>query len=151
MHEGASMAERTPQQTAEFVRDGMWRDDRASKLLGLRVDAIGPGTSTVTMTVRDELLNGHDVCHGGFICTLADSAFAYACNAYNELTLASGFTMDLLLPGRVGDVLTAHCVERSKAGRTGVYDCEVTNQRGERVAIFRGRSYTLKGKAAVTE
>jgi len=145
------MAERTPQQTAEFVRDGMWRDDRASKLLGLRVDAIGPGTSTVTMTVRDELLNGHDVCHGGFICTLADSAFAYACNAYNELTLASGFTMDLLLPGRVGDVLTAHCVERSKAGRTGVYACEVTNQRGERVAIFRGRSYTLKGKAAVTE
>lgn len=143
------MPERTPQQTAEHVRDGMWRNDRASKLLGLRVEAIGPGSCTVSMTVRDELLNGHDVCHGGFITTLADSAFAYACNAYNELTLASGFTVDLLQPGRAGDVLTARCEERSKAGRTGVYDCEVSNQRGERVAIFRGRSYTLKGKVAV--
>jgi acyl-CoA thioesterase len=101
------------------------------------------------MTVRDEMLNGHDICHGGLISTLADSAFAFACNSYNELTVASGFAVDLLAPGRLGDVLTATCHEVSKAGRTGVYDCEVLNQRGQRIAVFRGRSYTVKGKPVV--
>ena len=101
------------------------------------------------MPVRDCMVNGHDLCHGGLIATLADSAFAFACNSYNELTVASGFAIDILAPGRLGDVLTAHCHEVSKAGRTGVYDCEVTNQRGEKVAVFRGRSYTMKGKPAV--
>ena len=110
---------------------------------------IAPGAATVTMTVRSEMLNGHDICHGGLIATLADSAFAYGCNAYNELTVASGFSVDLVAPGRLGDLLTARCAEVSKAGRTGVYDVEVSNQRGERVAVFRGRSYTLKGKPAV--
>ena len=92
------------------------------------------------------MVNGHDLCHGGLIATLADSAFAFACNSYNELTVASGFAIDLLAPGKLGDLLTARCHEVSKAGRTGVYDCEVTNQRGERVAVFRGRSHTMKGK-----
>ena len=101
------------------------------------------------MTVRDDMLNGHDICHGGLITTLADSAFAFACNSYNELTVASGFAVDLLAPGRLGDVLTATCHEVSKAGRTGVYDCEVSNQHGVRIAVFRGRSYTVKGKPAV--
>ena len=137
------------QQTAERVRDGMFRNDRASKLLGMRIDAVGPGRATLTMTVRDDMLNGHDVCHGGLIATLADSAFAFACNSYDELTLASGFAIDLLAPGRLGDVLTARCTEVSKAGRTGVYDCEITNQRDALIAVFRGRSYTLKGKPAV--
>ena len=95
------------------------------------------------------MLNGHDICHGGLITTLADSAFAFACNSYNELTVASGFAVDLLAPGRLGDVLTATCHEVSKAGRTGVYDCEVSNQHGQRIAVFRGRSYTVKGKPAV--
>jgi acyl-CoA thioesterase len=95
------------------------------------------------------LLNGHDICHGGLIATLADSTFAFACNSYNELTVASGFAIDLLAPGRLDDVLTATCTEVSKAGRTGVYDTEVLNQRGERIAVFRGRSYTIKGKPAV--
>jgi len=99
--------------------------------------------------VRADMLNGHDICHGGLIATLADSAFAYACNSYNELTVASGFSIDIVAPARLGDVLTAHCVEMSKAGRMGVYDTNVTNQRGERVAVFRGRSYTLKGKPAI--
>ena len=137
------------QQTAERVRDGMFRNDRASKLLGMRIDAVGPGRATLTMTVRDDMLNGHDVCHGGLIATLADSAFAFACNSYDELTLASGFAIDLLAPGRLNDVLTARCTEVSKAGRTGVYDCEITNQRDALIAVFRGRSYTLKGKPAV--
>jgi len=137
------------QQTAERVRDGMFRNDRASKLLGMRIDAVGPGRATLTMTVRDDMLNGHDVCHGGLIATLADSAFAFACNSYDELTLASGFAIDLLAPGRRDDVLTARCAEVSKAGRTGVYDCEITNQHDTLIAVFRGRSYTLKGKPAV--
>ena len=137
------------QQTADLVREGMFRNDRASKMLGMRIIEVTPGSATLSMTIRDDMLNGHDICHGGLITTLADSAFAFACNSYNELTVASGFSVDLLAPGRLNDMLTARCTEVSKAGRTGVYDTEVTNQRGERVAVFRGRSYTMKGKPAV--
>ena len=137
------------QRLAEAVRDGMWANDRASRGLGMEVLAVAPGSATLAMRVREDMLNGHDVCHGGLIATLADSAFAFACNSYNELSLASGFTADFVAPGRLGDVLTARCHEVSKAGRTGVYDAEVRNQRGERVAVFRGRSYTMKGKPAV--
>ncbi|OYU74520.1 MAG: phenylacetic acid degradation protein PaaD [Burkholderiales bacterium PBB5] len=139
----------TPQQTAEAVRDAMWVGDHATKMLGLRITAIAPGSATIEMTVRQDMLNGHAICHGGLITTLADSAFAFACNAYNELTVASGFTVDLVAPGRLDDVLTARCTEVSKAGRTGVYDVEVSNQRGERNAIFRGRSYTMRGKPVI--
>ena len=145
------MGDRTPQQTADAVREGMFRNDRASKALGMRVVEVIPGCATLTMTVRDDMLNGHDLCHGGLIATLADSAFAFACNSHNELTVASGFGIDFIAPGRLDDVLTARCREVSKAGRTGVYDTEVTNQRGERIAVFRGRSYTMKGKPAVPE
>ena len=137
------------QQIAEAVRDAMWRDDRASKALGMQVLAIGPGTARMSMTVREDMLNGHDICHGGLIATLADSTFAFACNAYNEVTVASGFDVNLVAAARLGDVLTADASEVNKAGRTGVYDIEVRNQRGERVAVFRGRSYTLKGKPVV--
>jgi len=149
MDQKASQPQRTPQQLAEQVRDGMFANDRASKWLGMTIVEVGPGRSVLSMPVRDCMVNGHDLCHGGLIATLADSAFAFACNSYNELTVASGFAIDILAPGRLGDVLTAHCHEVSKAGRTGVYDCEVTNQRGEKVAVFRGRSYTMKGKPAV--
>jgi acyl-CoA thioesterase len=138
-----------PQAIAEASRDAMWRNDRASKALGIEVLAVGPGSATLTMTVRDSMLNGHDLCHGGLITTLADSAFAFACNAYNEVTVASGFDVNLLAAARLGDVLTATAHEVSKAGRTGVYDIAVSNQRGEVVAAFRGRSYTMKGKAVV--
>ena len=128
---------------------GMFANDRASKWLGMTIVEVGPGRAVLSMPVRDCMVNGHDLCHGGLIATLADSAFAFACNSHNELTVASGFAIDILAPGKLGDVLTARCHEVSKAGRTGVYDCEVTNQRGERVAVFRGRSYTMKGKPAV--
>ena len=144
------MIEKTPQQVAEYVCDGMLKNDAATKSLGMNVLVIGPGHATVTMKVRADMLNGHAICHGGFISTLADSAFAFACNSYDELTVASGFAIDFLAPARLGDLLTARCVEVSKAGRTGVYDTDVLNQREERIAIFRGRSYTLKGKPAVT-
>jgi acyl-CoA thioesterase len=143
------MPERSPQLLAEHVRDGMFANDRASKWLGMRIVEVSPGRATLEMPVRDCMVNGHDLCHGGLIATLADSAFAFACNSYNELTVASGFAIDILAPAKLADVLTARCHEVSKAGRTGVYDCEVTNQRGDKIAVFRGRSYTLKGKPAV--
>jgi acyl-CoA thioesterase len=145
----ASQSERTPQQTAELVRERMFANDRAAKNLGMEIGEVSPGNASVAMTVREHMLNGHDICHGGLIATLADTAFAYACNSYNELTVASGFSIDLMAPGREGDVLTARSFEVSKAGRTGVYDCEITNQRNERIGVFRGRSYTIKGKPAV--
>ncbi len=139
----------TPQQTADKVREAMFVNDRASKWLGIQVVEVTPGRAVLTMTVREPMLNGHDICHGGLIATLADSAFAYACNSYDEFTVASGFTIELLAPSRLGDVLTATCHEVSKAGRTGVYDTEVSNQQGQRIAVFRGRSHTVKGKPAV--
>ncbi len=137
------------QQLAERVRDAMWAGDRASRGLGMQVLEVGPGRAELSMTVREDMLNGHDICHGGLITTLADSAFAFACNSYNEVSVAAGFSCDLLAPGRLGDVLTATCTELSKGGRTGLYDALVTNQRGERIAVFRGRSYTFKGKPLV--
>ena len=142
---------RSAQDLAEHVRDGMLRNDRASKMLGMQIVDVTPGRATLTMTIRDEMLNGHDICHGGLITTLADSAFAFACNSYNELTVASGFSIDLIAPGALGDVLTAECSEVAKAGRAGVYDTLVTNQHGQRIAAFRGRSHTIKGKPAVKE
>ncbi len=139
----------TPQSVAEATRDAMWADDRASRMLGIAVLAIGPGSATLTMTVREDMLNGHDICHGGLITTLADSAFAFACNAYNEITVASGFDVNLIASARRGDVLTATAREISKAGRTGVYDIDVRNQHCKPVAAFRGRSYTMKGKPLI--
>jgi len=139
----------TPQQLAEAVRDGMFAGDRASKALGMTVEAIAPGSATLSMTVREDMLNGHRICHGGLITTLADSAFAFACNSYNELTVAASLSVDLVAPAREGDVLTAQASAVNRAGRTGVYDMVVTNQHGERIALVRGRSYTVKGKPVV--
>lgn len=142
-------ADPSPQAVAEATREAMYRNDRASRMMGITITAVGPGTSTASMTVREDMLNGHDICHGGFITTLADTAFAFACNAYNEVTVASGFDVNLIAAARLGDVLTATTREVSKAGRTGVYDINVHNQRGEAVAAFRGRSYSMKGKPLV--
>ena len=139
------------QAIAERVRDHMWSTDRASQGMGMRVAAIGPGSCTMTMIVREDMLNGYGTCQGGLLAALADSCFAFACNAYNEITVASGFNVEIVAPGRSGDVLTATAVEISKAGRMGVYDVDVRNQRDERVAAFRGRSYTLKGKPVLAE
>lgn len=137
------------QTLAERVRDAMWARDRASKALGMAIVDVGPGSAVLTMTVREDMLNGLDVCHGGLIATLADSAFAYACNACNVATVASGFDVNLLAPARLGDVLSARASEVSRSGRTGVYDIEVHNQQGQRIAVFRGRSYAMKGQAVL--
>jgi acyl-CoA thioesterase len=134
-----------PQALAQRVADGMFARDRASQAMGMRIVDVAPGRATLAMTVRADMLNGHAICHGGFIFTLADSTFAFACNSYNLATVASGCAIDFVAPAREGDELTAAAVERSATGRTGVYDIEVTNQRGETVALFRGKSYRIKG------
>lgn len=138
-----------PQAIAEHVRTGMLANDRATQGLGIAITAIAPGRATLEMTVRADMLNGFDICHGGFITTLADSAFAFSCNARNDMTVASGLSIDFLAPAREGDRLTAVATEVSLAGRTGVYDVNVHNQRGEAIAVFRGRSYCMKGKQTV--
>ena len=139
----------SPQQIADKVRTGMLANDNVTLGFGMQIHEVTPGGAVLSMTVQESMLNGHKTCHGGLISTLADSTFAFACNSYNELTVASGFSVDFMAPARAGDVLTARATEVSKAGRTGVYDVEVRNQNGERIAVFRGRSYTLKGKPAV--
>ena len=138
-----------PQQTADHVGRGMLAEDEASRGLGMRVERMGPGTATLSMVVRPEMLNGFKICHGGFISTLADSAFAFACNSYNELTVAAGFTVDFIAPAKEGDVLMAEAKEVGVTGRTGIYDATVRNQRGELIATFRGRSHRLKDRKTV--
>ncbi len=138
------------QHLAERVRDTMYATDKAAHALGMEVAAVSPGHASVTMTVREDMLNGFGICQGGLIATLADMAFAYACNSYNELTVASGFDVDLLGPGKLGERLTASARVVSQGSRMGVYDIDVTNPSGERIAVFRGRSYRMKGKQVVT-
>jgi len=142
-HPALSAAE--AQALAERVAAGMYARDTASQAMGMRIVRVAPGHAEMAMTVRADMLNGHAICHGGFIFTLADSAFAFACNSYNLTTVASGCAIDFLAPAREGDVLTAIAQERSASGRTGVYDIDVVNQRGEKIALFRGKSYRIKG------
>jgi acyl-CoA thioesterase len=115
----------------------------------MQIEAVGPGYARLTMTVRRDMLNGFAICHGGFITTLADSAFAYACNSYNALTVASGIVVDFVTSAHEGDRLVAEAREVSRSGATGVYDVAVTNQHGKTVALLRGRSHTLKGRHVV--
>jgi acyl-CoA thioesterase len=138
-----------PHAIAEAVRQGMFENDAASKAMGMQVEAVGPGFARVSMIVRPEMLNGFRICHGGLITTLADSAFAFGCNSYNEMTVASGIVVDFLAPAHEGDRLVAECHEVSRTGRTGVYDIKVTNQHGKTVVVMRGRSHTIKGKPVV--
>jgi acyl-CoA thioesterase len=133
------------QALAERVAQRMFSRDTAAHTLGVHLVRVAPGHAEVAMTVRADMLNGHAICHGGFIFTLADTAFAYACNSYNLNTVASGCAIDFLAPAREGDVLTAVGYERSASGRTGVYDIDVTNERGDKIALFRGKSYRIKG------
>jgi acyl-CoA thioesterase len=138
-------AEATAQQVAERVAAAMFGSDRASQRLGMRIESVAPGRAELTMTVRDDMLNGHSICHGGFIFLLADSTFAFACNSYNRNTVAQGCSIEYLAPAHGGDVLRATGVERSRSGRTGVYDIDVRNQDGRTVALFRGKSYRIDG------
>ena len=142
-HPAASPAE--AQALAERVASSMYARDAASQALGMRVVRVGAGHAELSMRVRADMLNGHLICHGGFIFLLADSAFAYACNSYNLMTVASGCSIEFVAPAREDEVLIAVAQERSVSGRTGVYDIEVTNQDGAAIAFFRGKSYRIKG------
>ena len=134
----------TPEQTAQRCADLMWSGDNASQSLGMELVEVGPGRATIRMTVRDDMVNGHGIGHGGLTFSLADSAFAFACNTYNRRTVARTCEISYLAPTRLGDVLVATARERSRAGRDGVYDVEVT--RGHTVvARFVGHSREVPG------
>jgi acyl-CoA thioesterase len=135
----------TPQELAEASAKVMWNDDPASQRLGMTLDHIAPGEATLSMTITEAMSNGHGNCHGGYIFALADSAFAFACNSYNQLAVAQHCSITYLSPGRIGDRLTATAKEVSRRGRSGIYDIRITNQSGEHVAEFRGHSRTVKG------
>lgn len=133
------------QETAARSAAAMWADDNASRALGMVLDEVGPGRATLRMTVRQDMVNGHDIGHGGLTFTLADSAFAFACNSRNRRTVAAGADISFRAPTRLGDVLVARAVERSRDGRDGVYDVTVTV--GDTVvATFVGRSREIGGR-----
>jgi len=133
-----------PQATAEAVREQMYRFDRAAQALGITVEAIAPGSATCKMVVREDMLNGHGTCHGGLLFALADTAFAYACNAGNRTTVALNAQVSFIAPAHADDVLTAIAHEQSRGGRTGVYDVEV-RRAGTLLALFRGQGYEVRG------
>ncbi|TWI66262.1 acyl-CoA thioesterase [Pseudoduganella lurida] len=133
------------QALAEAASAAMVERDAASRSLGMALADIRPGYAVLTMRVRPDMLNGHRSCHGGFIFALADSAFAFACNSHNVVTVGAGCTIDYLAPGREGDLLTATAVERALAGRSGIYDVDVVNQDGVLLATFRGKSRQVGG------
>lgn len=136
---------RTPQELAEACAKAMWAGDTASKNLGMSLDKIAPGNATLSMTVSNMMTNGHGSCHGGYIFTLADSAFAFACNTHNQNTVAQNCSITYLAPGHVGDRLTAEATEVSRKKRTGLYDIKIINQHGDLIARFTGHSSTVKG------
>ncbi len=134
----------TPDERAERSAAAMWEGDRASAGLGMQVLWVAPGRAALTMTVREDMVNGHGIGHGGFTFTLADSAFAFACNSHNRRTVAMQCDIRFVAPTRLGDVLVAEAVERERTGRDGVYDVEV--RRGDEVvAAFLGRSREIRG------
>jgi acyl-CoA thioesterase len=139
-----SKASDAAQELAEAVVHKMFAADTASQKLGMRVAEVRPGYARVEMDVLPDMLNGHAICHGGLIFSLADSAFAFACNTHNFVTVAASCSIDFLAPARAGDHLVAEAVEQSLLGRAGVYDVTVTNQKGEHIALFRGRSHRTR-------
>lgn len=134
----------TPEETARRSAEVMWADDRASQSFGMSIEAVGPGTATLSMTIRPDMVNGHAIGHGGVTFTLADSAFAFACNSYNRSTVAAGAEIRFRRPTRLGDRLVAVATERERHGRDGVYDVLVTVD-DEVVAVFTGRSKEIGG------
>ena len=140
-----SAATLSPQALAEACAKAMWDDDNATRHLGMELVSVAPGEATIAMTVAEIMTNGHGTCHGGYMFTLADSAFAFACNTYNQRTVAQHCSVNYIAPAFKGDRLTAMAREVSRRGRGGIYDIRITNQEGEHVAEFRGHSRTVKG------
>lgn len=136
----------SPSALAARVGEAMFAVDAASRdFMQMELVACEPGRAVMRMKVRAPMLNGHQICHGGLIFTLADSTFAFACNSHNKVTVAAGCSIEFLKPARLDDVLTCEGVEQVLQGRHGIYDMKVTNQRGEVIAVFRGKSASIQG------
>jgi acyl-CoA thioesterase len=134
----------SPDDLARACADAMWKEDDASKGLGMEIVRIRPGEATLTMAVKPHMVNGHGIAHGGFIFLLADSAFAFACNSHNEKAVAAQCNISFILPGKLGDQLTATAREISRTGRAGIYDVRVTVD-DVAIAELRGHSRTIGG------
>lgn len=145
------MNEHNSQHLASACAQAMYERDTATQAMGIRLVSVAPGQAQVAMSVRADMIQGHGTCHGGYLFALADSAFAFACNSYNEATVAMGCSIDYVAPARLGDVLSANCTEQSRAGRTGNYDVRIENQRGELIALFHGKSYKVRGPVLAQE
>jgi len=139
------MSKLTEQERAQRSADALWENDEASKQLGTVIERVSPGFAQTSLTVEPRHLNGHGICHGGFIFTLADTAFAFACNSYNQNAVAQNNSITFLRVGRAGSKLTAQAKEVSRQGRSGIYDVTVVDDTGETIALFRGHSRTIKG------
>ena len=137
------MSEMTPQELAEACAKKLWESDSASQRLGKKIEWVAPGEAVLSMTVTEDMINGHRIAHGGFIFTLADSAFAFACNSQNQSTVAQHCAITFIKPGHLGDHLTAHARQVSQAGRSGIYDITISREDGEVIAEFRGHSRSL--------
>jgi acyl-CoA thioesterase len=136
----------TPLEVAQAVGQSMFAADAASReTMGMQLLECKPGYARMSMQVRELHLNGHKICHGGFIFTLADSTFAFACNSHNKVAVAAGCSIEFLKPGQLGDVLTCEGIEQTLSGRHGIYDMKVSNQNGEVIAMFRGKSAQIAG------
>ncbi len=133
----------TPQELAHACAAAMWREDRARAALGMHLERVAPGEATICMQVGPAMVNGHGICHGGYIFTLADSAFAFACNTYGERVVAAGASISFLRPATLGMRLCATASERVRAGRNGIYDIRVEDEAGQAIAEFRGQSRSL--------
>jgi acyl-CoA thioesterase len=134
------------QRVAELCAQALLAGDEASRNLGMRLEEVNPGTARLRMRVRQDMVNGHGICHGGIVFALADSAFAVACNTYNAVTVAAAASIDFLAPARTDDELTAQARELWRSKRSGIYEIVVANQRGEPIALFRGRSHITGGQ-----
>lgn len=130
---------------ARACADAMWKEDAATQSLGMQLMSVGPGQAVITMTVTDRMVNGHKLCHGGYIFTLADSAFAFSCNTYNQRTVAQHCAVTFVSSAKLGDKLVARAVERQRSGRSGIYDVTVSREDGDVIAEFRGHSRTIEG------
>jgi acyl-CoA thioesterase len=131
---------------ARACADTMWKEDAATQALGMQLVSVAPGQAVITMTVTDRMVNGHKLCHGGYIFTLADSAFAFACNTYNQRTVAQHCAVTFLASAKLGDKLVARAIERQRSGRSGIYDVTVSREEGNVIAEFRGHSRTIEGE-----
>lgn len=143
------MTDITAQNLAEQICARLYQQDRASQALGMRISQIFPGTVTLEMRVRQDMINGMKICHGGIISALADTALAFSCNNRNTLSVVSSFTIEFIVPAYQDDMLSASAKSIAQTGRTALYDVHVHNQHGQLVAILRGRVQSLIGKTVL--